>query len=103
MKTINYIYVLTLKPAFQNDDWDEEAIKTVGEHFNYLKQLSEKGKVFLAGKTDYSNAHPDNFGLVFLSTESEDEANEIMKNDPAVLDGIMNAKLHPYGVALMNN
>lgn len=40
------------------------------------------------------------FGIVILEVDSEEEAIEHMKNDPAVKEGIMKAKLFPYRVAL---
>jgi uncharacterized protein YciI len=48
------------------------------------------------GKTDYKNDHPDNFGTVIFLADNEAAAKEIMNNDPAVKNGIMNAILHPF-------
>lgn len=43
------------------------------------------------------------FGIVIFEADSEEEAQLIMKNDPAVAEGIMTADLFPYRVALIKN
>lgn len=67
--------------------------------FNKLKQLKEKGKLILAGRTIRDD--PSDFGIVILITETEDEAQKLMEEDPAVSQGIMIAELFPYRVALL--
>ncbi|MDP6037570.1 MAG: YciI family protein [Candidatus Latescibacteria bacterium] len=76
---------------------DEERI--VGEHFAYLKDLTDKGIVLLAGRT--LNIDADTFGIIILQAETEDEAQRIMEDDPAVVQGVMLAKLFPYRIALI--
>ncbi|WP_143128251.1 YciI family protein [Psychrobacillus sp. OK032] len=39
-------------------------------------------------------------GIVILEVDTEEEAVELMNNDPAVKEGIMEAQLFPYRVAL---
>jgi uncharacterized protein YciI len=36
------------------------------------------------------------FGLVVFDADSEEEAREIMENDPAVANGLMTATLYPF-------
>ena len=57
------------------------------------------GTLILAGKTGGLNENT--FGLVILEAENEDGANRVMENDPAVLKGIMTARLFPFKVALI--
>ena len=57
------------------------------------------GKLILAGRT--LNMDEKTFGIVILEVTSKEEAETIMKNDPAVSEGIMTAELFPYRVALM--
>lgn len=40
-------------------------------------------------------------GIVILEVDSEEEARELMENDPAVKEGVMEATLFPYRVALI--
>jgi uncharacterized protein YciI len=41
------------------------------------------------------------FGIVIIDVSSEEEAKNIMENDPAVKEGVMTAELFPYRVALI--
>ena len=70
----------------------------VGEHFEYLQKLVEKGTVFMAGRT--LNADERSFGIVVFTAGSDEEALRLMQDDPAVKHGVMNAELFPYRVAL---
>ena len=40
------------------------------------------------------------FGICLLKVESEQQAQEVMKNDPAVLEGVFKAELLPFMLAL---
>ncbi|MBE0635679.1 hypothetical protein IH601_06765 [Candidatus Bipolaricaulota bacterium] len=75
---------------------EEDAI--VGEHFNYLKALTEQGIVLMAGRTLHTD--DTSHGLVVFVAQSEAEAREIMENDPAVQAGVFRAELFPFAVAL---
>ena len=72
----------------------------VGAHFSYLERLTASGIVLLAGRTLNSDART--FGIVVFVAESEIEAMEIVRKDPAVEQGIMKAELFPFGVALLS-
>jgi uncharacterized protein YciI len=74
----------------------------VGEHFNYLKELFEKGVMKFVGKTDYDVSHADNHGYAIFEAEDEVSALDIMKNDPCIVQGVMTARLHPFRIALYN-
>jgi uncharacterized protein YciI len=76
---------------------DREA-RIVGEHFSYLERLVAKGTVLMAGRT--LNADESTFGIVVFLAESEAQARELVRNDPAVENGLMRAELFPYRVAL---
>jgi len=68
----------------------------VDQHFEYLKMALVKGKLVLAGRCVNGE-----FGIVIFRAESEKQANEFVKNDPAVKKGIMTAEMHPFRIALM--
>jgi uncharacterized protein len=68
------------------------------ERFAYLKELAEKGVVVLVGYT--LNTDETSFGIVVLSTASEDTARDIMNRDPAVKKGVVKATLFPYQTVL---
>lgn len=95
-----FIYVLKLIPALLDEkNWTEKEEAIVGRHFAKLQSLFEEGKLILAGKT--AGLDEKTFGIVILEVDSEEEARSIMKSDPAVEEGIMNAELFPYKVALI--
>jgi uncharacterized protein YciI len=79
---------------FANNQTPEES-EVIGHHFNYLKVLHEKKTVLMAGRVDDAR-----FGIVLLSVDSENQAKEIMTNDPAVLEGVFKAELLPFMLAL---
>ena len=59
----------------------------------------ERGAVILAGRTqnnDYSS-----FDIIIFKAELEDQAREIVRNDPAVKNNVMRAELYPYRIALL--
>ncbi len=76
---------------------EEERI--VDAHYNYLKALTDQGAVILAGRT--LNTDKSSFGIVIFRADSEETAQKIVAEDPAVKGGVMRAELYPYRVALM--
>lgn len=66
-----------------------------------MKGLTEQGVVILAGRT--LNTDESSFGIVIFKAGSEEQAREIVNNDPAVRQGGMRAELYPYRVALIAN
>lgn len=95
-----FIYVLKLKPSLlDQSNWTDREERAVDEHFAMLQGLLGEGKLILAGRT--LNMDEKTFGIVILEVDSEEEAVSIMKNDPAVSQGVMTAELFPYRVALI--
>jgi len=72
----------------------------IEEHFNYVKSLTDRGIVLVFGRTQ--NREAGAFGIVIFRADSNEEAQLIMSNDPAVKQGIMHAELYPYKVAGLN-
>ena len=77
---------------------EEDAI--VGAHFQYLKDLTEQGIVLMAGRTLHTDE--SSHGLVVFVADSEERAQAIMENDPAVATGVFRAELFPFAVALVS-
>jgi len=95
-----FIYILKLIPTLLNvENWTDRDEEIVDRHFVKLQELLRDGKLVLAGKT--SGLDEKTFGIVILEVESEEEAMNIMINDPTVAEGIMTAELYPYEVALI--
>lgn len=74
----------------------EEEAEIMSIHFEYLKQKLSEGKLIMAGPVITGD-----FGVSVVETETEEEAREIMNNDPAVLAGIMDPVIYPYRVSLL--
>jgi uncharacterized protein YciI len=76
---------------------DEERV--IGEHYEYLRDLSDRGVVLLAGRTR-SNTEED-FGIVILAVEDAGTARSVMADDPAVREGVFVGDIFPYDVAIL--
>lgn len=95
----HFIYVLKVTRLGQLTEGPterEEAI--VAEHFAYLQDLTQRGIALLVGRTQ--TADIETFGLVLLQIPSEEDARQVMANDPTVKHGVMTAKLYPFRIAL---
>jgi uncharacterized protein YciI len=86
------------RPAMLVEGLTEREESIVGEHFAYLQGLVSEGVVLMAGRTQTTGE--DTFGIVVYRSESEKAARGIMEADPAVANGVMTARLYPFGVAL---
>ncbi len=96
-----FAYILQLKKEahiHEPDSWTDKDKKIVATHFTYLQKLTETGTVLMAGRSLVETT--ESFGIVVFQAKTADEAQQIMDNDPAVLQGLMTAKLHPFSVAL---
>ncbi|MFJ8066392.1 YciI family protein [Psychrobacillus sp. NPDC096426] len=97
MEKLQFLYQLKLIPSLLDQaNWTDKENSIVQHHFEVLQKLQEEGKLLLAGRT----LNLDPMGIVILEVDTEEEAVELMNNDPAVKEGIMEAQLFPYRVAL---
>lgn len=97
MEKLQFLYQLKLIPSLLDQaNWTEKENSIVQHHFEVLQNLQEEGRLLLAGRT----LNLDPIGIVILEVDTEEEAIELMHNDPAVKEGIMEAQLFPYRVAL---
>ena len=95
-----WIYVLKptrLGMLTEGSTLEEDEI--VSRHFAYLSDLTKQGVMILMGRTQ--NNDESTFGIAIFEAGDEAAARTIMKNDPAVKNGVMTATLYPYKVALM--
>lgn len=95
---MHFIYFIrSPKENFVENMTAEEA-EIMGVHFGYLNEQMANGKLILAGPETTGK-----FGICILNAANEDEAREIMMNDPAVKSGIVNPELFPFRVSLINS
>lgn len=77
----------------ENMTADEERI--MSEHYLYLKDLTARGKVLMAGPVF------GRFGLIVLEVGSKDEAKAIMAEEPSVVQGVHTYEMYPMVASLM--
>lgn len=96
-----YLGVLTLPQKYQDEkNWTPADQAIVGEHFQRLIKKKEEGIVVLAGRTELPLNNPEMMGLVIFYAKDDKEALQFMMDDPAVKNKIMQARVHPYGLAI---
>lgn len=90
-----YIYVIRpCRADFMRTITDQEEV-IIGEHFSYLKALLQDGRLLMAGPCEDGA-----FGIVVFRAESDQAAQAVMQNDPAVREKVMNAEMHSFRVSL---
>ena len=70
-------------------------------HFAYLKDLTEKKILFLAGRSVNEPMTEKDFGIVILETKTEEEARNFMDNDPSIVQKLMYADFFEFSLALL--
>lgn len=83
------------RPTWPQDMTEAEGA-VMGEHFQYLSQLVEAGKVLAAGPCF---ADPP-FGLVLLATTDRAEAEALLAADPSVQAGLHVAEVTELRLSL---
>ena len=96
MSRTTYIYKIT--PARKDflQAADESGNNYMSLHFQYLQQLLAQDKLVMAGPCLDAA-----FGIAIFYSDSEEEARQVMENDPAVKSGIMSSELHEFRISLM--
>ena len=97
-KRMQFLY--TIKPVrleMVTEGPTAEEASILEHHSSYLSEMTERGVVLLAGRTQ--NSDEKSFGIVIFQAKSEEAARRIMEEDPAVEHGIMKAELYPYKIA----
>jgi len=86
------------KPHKENfaETMTEEDARIMSIHFEYMQGLLKQGKLIIAGPETTGK-----FGLSIFEAESEEEAWQLVNNDPAVINGIVTPTLYPCRVSLL--
>lgn len=90
-------YILKYSPprkTFATDATKEEN-RVVERHFEYLKDLLDKGTLVIAGRTDDAA-----YGIAIFKVENEAEAQTIVDRDPAVIASVFKGELKRFRLAL---
>lgn len=83
------------RPSWPGDMTDSEQ-SIMGQHFQYLSDLVEAGKVLMAGPCFETPP----FGMVIIRAIDEEEASAILQSDPSVLAGLHKAELTEFQLSL---
>jgi len=80
---------------------DKDANKALAGHGEYWQKQLKDGHAVLAG--GMKGEYWDNVALIVFEAGSEAEANEIVKNDPAVKAYVFQAQVRPFDVQFITN
>ena len=92
-----FLYEISLYESFRHSSsWSEKEHQIQKEHINYLDSLTKENKLQIAGIVEQGlEGHT---GLILLTTNSYEEAQEIALNDPSVKKGMMSARIRPVTI-----
>ncbi len=76
----------------------EHETAIIEAHGEYLDHLAAHDIIKLAGRTLIDDEHA--FGIVVLEADSDLHARRIMNEDPAVANGVLEAELFPFRIAV---
>lgn len=93
---MEFIYLFTPKRENWFANMNAEEQEALAKHLEYTKQLSNDGKIVMAGP-----ALDGSYGIVVFKADSPEAAQEIYQNDPVVQSGALNSELHPYKVSIL--
>ena len=91
-----FVYLIRPNRSDFIESMTNEESKVMADHFEYLKQLLAEEKLILAGP-----CLDGAFGICVFKSESWENAETVMNNDPAVSNGVMSSELHKYRVSLI--
>jgi uncharacterized protein YciI len=96
MNKRTFIYKIT--PASKDflQAADENGNNYMALHFGYLQKLLAEKVLVMAGPCLDAA-----FGIAIFYCDSEEEAAQVMNNDPAVKSGIVNSELHEFKLSLL--
>lgn len=90
-------YVFGMYKRGANQEIDTAQVKTIqAGHMNHLSELFKLGKLFLAGPIDGKG---DLRGLLVFNVKNIEEAEELIKKDPAVIAGRLTYELYYWWTA----
>lgn len=91
-----FVRLLGTRPGWPEQMTPREQ-QVMSEHFTYLKDLTAKKKVLLAGPCLGEPV----FGMIILRVDSEEEARALLAGEPSVRAGVHTYELSPMTVSLL--
>ena len=92
----HFIYII--RPHKENfaETMTEEEAGVMSEHFLYLTDLMNKGKLVIAGPETSGK-----FGIAVFEADNLEHAKELTANDPAVKKNVVTAEIYPFRISLL--
>lgn len=96
-----FLFRLELTPAYHNPaNWSGETQAVIEAHFNWLQAQGRAGRLLMAGRTSYEPGDERLFGLVIVRAGDEEEAAAMMRQDPALVAGVMGGQAFDFSTAV---
>ena len=92
-----FVYEITLYEKFKHPtSWGEREHQIQKQHLRYLEELTQSGKLKIAGIIN--QGLEDQIGFIILNASTFEEAKKVAMNDPSVKNGMMSVRLLPLNV-----
>lgn len=88
------LFAIILKPGRNWKRGQDFSKQGLGPHFSYLKSLVDQGHILSAGPLGNDQ------GLILLYAENQESADNVLNNDPAIIQGTFVGEAKPYVVRL---
>lgn len=96
-----FLYRLLLSAKYQNPTaWDESTSQTIQAHVKFLDGLGQQGDLVFAGRTQFDPGDDRLLGIALIKAESLQQAQRMMADDPTVVQGIHEAAIWPFALAV---
>ena len=97
MKSYSFVILKTGSVVIEDE---EEKQQLMRGHLDNISRLAEEGKLVVAGP--FGKNELNYRGLFILTTTSTDEAQDLLKTDPAIAAGVFDIEVLPwYGAAAL--
>ena len=101
---MDFLCVLQLVPHYKvKANWTDATNKILGDHWNHLVKLHGEGKIKFVSRTNYDIDNDANRGYAVYVADTEQDARNLMMNDPCIVNGVMLGELHPLTVFMLGN
>jgi uncharacterized protein len=96
MNPTHFLYLaLPPRKTFVHDATPRE-YEVLERHFAYMRELAHAGKLLLSGPT-----LDGEYGVAILKVTDAEEAEAIVRGDPAVTGGLFEPHVHPMAVGIL--
>ena len=109
-KALNVFIIIAETLKGWKDPFSEEGKSILMEHYAWAKEVKEKGKLLVAGPTDFEltskglvNPIGHTTGLIMLKVDTREEAEEWAFKDPFHVHGFRKNAVHSLKITMTDN